>query len=423
MDQNKKKKTLIVNTIVLVFCIGIIAAFCMIPANKVETLQTFKVSFDPNDGGSVAAIEIEDGKIVEEPDAPTRDGYVFIGWMLGDELYDFSQSVSGDITLKAAWQELEPDKVYYTVSFATDGGTTYANQVLESGQVVSKPEDPVKDGFIFRGWQVNGVDYDFNQPVNMDLIIVAVWEAEEEEPEEPEEPEDDEKEDDSNKTYTVRFNGNGGTLGRNCGNQSIKNGSLARNTCTATRSGYTLVGFNTNKNASSSNISSTRITKNVTFYAIWREIPKTYYNLSFNLNGGSGSCSAVRLESGTRITTSILNRCKPTKKYYNLSSWQTSNGSNANGILLTSNATVTASWSKQSFKVTCTLPDAYAQDCVLTVSGVPNSDIDKIEYSFSGRWINVGTYSGGYRMNNSVFKQRASSFRVTIDGEIFNASK
>lgn len=425
MDNNKKKKALVVSTLLLVFCIGIITLFCVMPTNNSkEVLETFKVSFDPNDGGNVAAIEIEDGKALQAPEDPTREGYIFVGWMLGDELYDFSQSVTGDITLKAAWQELEPDKVYYTVTFATDGGTTFANQVIESGQPVVRPADPVKDGFEFKGWQVNGLDYNFDQPVLMDLTIVAVWEQ-------VEEPEDDQNEDDQNeddqnededKTYTVRFNGNGGTLGKNCGTQTIDAGGLARNVCTATRAGYTLVGFNTSKSASSSNISSRRINSNTTFYAIWRANPKTYYNLSFNLNGGSGSCATKKLESGSAIT-SALNSCKPTKKYYTLSKWVTSGGGNASGTKIYNNMTVRAEWTKQKFKVTCTQTGGIAgQECLFTISGVSNSDIDSISYYYSGVWINATKYGSSYKMNNALFS-RVSSFRITIDGEVFDGAK
>lgn len=421
-NVNNKKKILIINTLVLILCVAVVSLFSFIPTNRTEVLEKYMVSFDPKSGGEVHAIEIEEGGAISEPEAPTRDGYVFIGWMLGDELYDFSQKVSGDITLEAAWQELEPDKVYYTVTFFTDGGTTFANQVLESGQLVVKPEDPVKEGFTFNGWQINGVNYDFNQPVTSDITISAVW-VENPEEEEPEENPDDNKDKEPEK-FTVKFDGNGGTLGGNCGNQTIEEGNKARNVCSASRSGYTLVGFNTSKSATSSNISTKKITSNTTFYAIWKK-NIVYYSVKFNLNGGSlgGTCNNLRIESGTSLTSSQLNVCKPTKKYYTLSGWTNSSGGNAVGTRVNGDMTVSAKWTKQSFKVTCSQTGGLAgQECLLSVSGVSNSAISKIEFSYRGQWVPAGTYSGGYKMNNSLFKN-VSEFRITIDNETYNGSK
>lgn len=420
--NSKKKKTLILNTLLLFFCVGVIALFCMMPSRKVEVLEKYMVNFDPNDGGAIAAIEIEDGKEVEEPEEPTREGYIFVGWMLGDELYDFSQGVSGDITLKAAWKEIEPDKTYYTVSFNTDGGTTVANQVIESGQTAIQPDDPVKDGYTFEGWQVNGVLYDFAQPVTSNITLSAIW-FEVETPEEPEQPSE-------NKTYTVRFDGNGGTLGKNCSNQNVQSGERAKAGCTATRSGYTLVGFNSSKSATSANLSTKKITADTTFYAIWKKnatttptTPVTKYKISFNLQGASGSCSAVELAEGTKITDSHLS-CKPTKPYYTFARWVDSNGYNPVGSLLRSNITLYPSWTKKTFTVSCDgrLGGPAGQECALVVSGVSDSAISSITYTVSGKQATASPYNGGFKMNYSAFS-RVTGFTITINNETFTGKK
>lgn len=422
--NSKKKKTLILNTLLLIFCVVVIALFCMMPGRKVEVLEKYMVSFDPNGGESIAAIEIEDGKEVSEPDAPTKEGYIFVGWMLGDELYDFSQGVSEDITLKAAWKEIEPDKVYYTVRFNTDGGTTIANQVVESGQMVTQPENPTKEGYTFEGWQIDGALYDFGQPVMSDLTITAIW-FEVEKPDEPEEPTED-------KTYTVRFNGNGGTLGNNCSNQTVKSGERAKSGCTATRSGYSLVGFNTSKKATTANLATKKITADTTFYAIWKKntptqpttptTPTTKYRISFDLQGASGSCPSVELPSGTKITDKHLS-CRPTKKYYTFSRWVNSKGLNPVGSLLSANMTVTPTWDKQTFNVSCTATGGVAgQECLLSVAGVSNSAITSISYTVNGVTKPAAPYNGGFKMNTSVFG-RASGFTVVIDNESFVGKK
>jgi uncharacterized repeat protein (TIGR02543 family) len=49
---------------------------------------------------------INAGSIIEiQPLAPTRTGYKFTGWFLGDELWDFDNPITEDITLVAGWEE------------------------------------------------------------------------------------------------------------------------------------------------------------------------------------------------------------------------------------------------------------------------------------------------------------------------------
>ena len=70
--------------------------------------KTYTVTFNSDGGSSVDAIPVEEGKTVSEPKAPTREGYTFEGWYLGETKYDFSKPVTGDITLTAKWNEVKP---------------------------------------------------------------------------------------------------------------------------------------------------------------------------------------------------------------------------------------------------------------------------------------------------------------------------
>lgn len=64
----------------------------------------------------------------------------------------------------------------YTVTFNSDGGSEVASQQIVSGNLVAEPLEPIKDGFIFNYWALNGVRYDFSTPVVEDITLVAVWE-------------------------------------------------------------------------------------------------------------------------------------------------------------------------------------------------------------------------------------------------------
>ena len=68
-------------------------------------INKYTVTFDSNGGTPVPpAQKVEYGLTAAEPtSAPTKTGYTFDGWYLGDEKYDFSDAVEQDITLKAQW--------------------------------------------------------------------------------------------------------------------------------------------------------------------------------------------------------------------------------------------------------------------------------------------------------------------------------
>ena len=67
------------------------------------------VSFDSNGGSEVAPLQIVSGTTVNKDEivVPTREGYTFAGWLIGENKYDFSKKVTSDLTLKASWVEGE----------------------------------------------------------------------------------------------------------------------------------------------------------------------------------------------------------------------------------------------------------------------------------------------------------------------------
>ena len=84
--------------------------------------------------------------------------------------------------LKAAIDALElvkpdPQPVEYTVTFdyGYEGMETATVKVLE-GQKVAKPDDPTREGYVFRGWFNGDAAYDFDAAVKGDLVLTATWE-------------------------------------------------------------------------------------------------------------------------------------------------------------------------------------------------------------------------------------------------------
>ena len=136
-----------------------------------------KVTVKPNNGSNPTVYEVEDGQPFTQPADPTRDGYTFNGWTLDGEPYDFSQPVTGDITLEAQWEKSEtPAPVTHTVKFRTNGGSAIPMQTVEDGRTVGRPTDPTRPGHTFAGWLLDGRPYDFSTPVTGDIILDAQWE-------------------------------------------------------------------------------------------------------------------------------------------------------------------------------------------------------------------------------------------------------
>ncbi|MCX8687974.1 InlB B-repeat-containing protein [Bifidobacterium sp. B4142] len=82
---------------------------------QAQSSQTWTVSFDPAGGSSIGGQTIPDGGQASRPSPdPSRDGYLFDGWFQGDVAYDFSQPVTGKVTLTARWTRT--DTQHWTIS-------------------------------------------------------------------------------------------------------------------------------------------------------------------------------------------------------------------------------------------------------------------------------------------------------------------
>lgn len=75
--------------------------------SAIEGTEVVKVTFDSDGGSEVKEIELAKGQTTPAPIAPTRDGYTFVGWYLGDEEFTFADPIEEDITLRAKWEKAE----------------------------------------------------------------------------------------------------------------------------------------------------------------------------------------------------------------------------------------------------------------------------------------------------------------------------
>ena len=94
------------NVIIVVLSAALIA--CMVFG---IAKRGFQVSFDTLGGTAVESQKRMYGELLEEPEVPTREGYVFDGWYRDPGLTEpwkvEEDTVTESITLYAQWKELE----------------------------------------------------------------------------------------------------------------------------------------------------------------------------------------------------------------------------------------------------------------------------------------------------------------------------
>lgn len=112
-NQNKRIFTSILCVALLLFTLLCITS-CDISTIKdylgfSKAEEVYTVTFDSDGGTVIDPVKVKRGDKVDEPCSPTKEGYKFLGWYVGDEEWLFiGFSVTEDITLIAKWERI-PD--------------------------------------------------------------------------------------------------------------------------------------------------------------------------------------------------------------------------------------------------------------------------------------------------------------------------
>lgn len=123
------------------------------------------------------------GETITPPKAPTKDGYIFKGWYDFETEEPLSETMpERDVFAYAKWKEIPTG---LTVTFdANDGfwwsdGYSIKTVSAEYGAKVNEPEEnPVREGYLFAGWQDADGNY-ISLPITMPdekITLYAVWE-------------------------------------------------------------------------------------------------------------------------------------------------------------------------------------------------------------------------------------------------------
>ena len=244
------------------------------------------VAFDSAGGSEVKPQMVAVGECANEPEAPVREGYVFLGWYLNDVKFDFEEPITQDLTLVAKWEEIIVPTTY-TVTYEANGGVgnvpVDSNGPYDFGSVVTilGQGELSCEGYVFRGWSQNPNNHDYvSMPswtftIEYNVVYYAVWEE-------------------TTRQYTVIYDANGGV-----GNVPVDSNGQYVIGSTVTLldqgelscEGYVFRGWSQDS-ANPSYVSEPNwmftILGDVVYYAVWEETTRQY-TVTYNANGGVGN--------------------------------------------------------------------------------------------------------------------------------------
>jgi len=194
------------------------------------TANSYTIAFDTNGGSDIDPITQDYGTQIAAPEAPTREGYTFIGW---DKEIPTTMPAE-NMTVTAQWEINQ-----YKITFDTAGGSEIAPITQEYGTAITAPADPTRKGYTFKGW-------DKEIPTTMpaeNMTVTAQWKI---------------------NRYTITFDTAGGS---EIAPITQDYGTAITAPADPTREGYTFIGWDTE-------IPTTMPAENITLKARWKDIEK-----------------------------------------------------------------------------------------------------------------------------------------------------
>ncbi|EIU5789805.1 InlB B-repeat-containing protein [Listeria monocytogenes] len=123
-------------------------------------VKSYTATFDKD--GTTTTQTVNYDSLIQEPTAPTKDGYTFTGWYdaeTGGNKWDFAANKmpAKNVTLYARFSTNA-----YTATFDKEGTTT--TQAVDYDSLLTEPTEPTKDGYTFDGWydaETGGTKWNF----------------------------------------------------------------------------------------------------------------------------------------------------------------------------------------------------------------------------------------------------------------------
>ena len=157
--------------------------------------------------------------------------------------------------------DAQPTQTVCTVKFnANSGKATETRRTVEKGKAVGELPSATRKGYKLVGWYTKksgGSKIKTSTKVTKDVTYYARWVA----------------------AWTVTLNANGGSLGEAPNKILVQKGKAVGTLAKPTRTGYTFKGWYTKKSGGSKVKTTTKVKKNVTYYAHWTA---NKYKIKFN---------------------------------------------------------------------------------------------------------------------------------------------
>ena len=307
---------------------------------------------------------------------PTREGYVFTGW--------YTEQVNGDrIDSSSILDKPEAKTLYahwspksYTVIFDGNNGTpSYSNKTVVYDSKYGTLPTATRTGYTFLGWftAISGgtqITKDTTVKITSTQTLYAHWKV---------------------NTYTVTFNGNGGSVSGNKTKNMTYDTKYDFSGISVTRTGYTFSGWYTAASGGTQVTANTVLTTatNHDLYAHWTA---TTYTITYNLDGGTVSSNP----STYNINTETITLNNPTKAGYTFKGWTGSNGSAAQTIVTipkgsTGNKTYTANFTLN--QVAVTINGAVSETITIKSGGTTVATVTTGSNAKATLNIKTGTYT------------------------------
>ncbi len=147
---------------------------------ETRTVNTYTVTLNKDNGEeNVVLNNIAYGTSAEALYAdnmiPTKAGYKFKGWYVGDVKVQATDTVQSDLTVKAVW---EKEIVYYDVKYFGYNGTEIKSETVKEGATLTAPEASDLYNAIFDGWydETLATKWNFDRDVvNADTKLYAKY--------------------------------------------------------------------------------------------------------------------------------------------------------------------------------------------------------------------------------------------------------
>lgn len=233
----------------VIFLIGIIVILLVIILLLLFGCEkSFTITFDSNGGTEISNIEVKNGEVVKLPENPTKEGHTFVGWTNEKgNVITKGTKVNEDITLKAEW--VSNDKEISKIKYEVGEDVLIDDIVVEKGNKILFPVEPIKKGYIFIGWLTeDNILVTKDIVIDKDIVLKAYFIKE------------------GIDTKTITFNTDGGSI---IDSIKVENGKVIIFPSNPVKEGYVFAGW---VDGSGKEITKdTVVNENVTIKATWKK--------------------------------------------------------------------------------------------------------------------------------------------------------